>query len=184
MGEGGRIRGRLIACDSSAERLERMNERLARAGAENVERLVVADDAIAPPAGLANAADRVLIDAPCSGSGAWRRDPLAKWRLDAARLAELVRLQQDILRAAAALVRPGGRLIYATCSVLPEENETQVASFLEHNRDFRALPVAGVWEETLGGQAPTGNQFLRLTPARHGTDGFFVAVLERGPSPR
>jgi len=184
MGEGGRIRGRLIACDSSAERLERMNERLARAGAENVERLVVADDAIAPPAGLANAADRVLIDAPCSGSGAWRRDPLAKWRLDAARLAELVRLQQNILRAAAVLVRPGGRLIYATCSVLPEENETQVASFLEHNRDFRALPVAGVWEETLGGRAPTGNQFLRLTPARHGTDGFFVAVLERGPSPR
>lgn len=180
MSEGAHIRGRLIACDTSAERLERMDERLIRAGAAHVERRTLTGDA--PPEGLAGAADRVLADAPCSGSGAWRRDPLAKWRLEADRLAELIRLQQNILRAAALLVRPGGRLVYATCSVLPEENEAQIEFFLGRDHSFHIVPVAEAWRGSLEGPCPGGGSFLRLDPANHGTDGFFVAVLERGPA--
>jgi 16S rRNA (cytosine967-C5)-methyltransferase len=175
-----KVAGRLIACDSSAERLARMNERLIRAGAAQVERLALTGDA--PPGELANAADRVLVDAPCSGSGAWRRDPLAKWRLGADRLAELVRLQQNILRNAARLVRPGGRLVYATCSVLPEENEAQIGFFLGRDHSFQIVPVAEAWRGNLEGPFPGGGSFLRLDPANHGTDGFFVAVLERAPA--
>jgi 16S rRNA (cytosine967-C5)-methyltransferase len=157
-----------------------MNERLIRAGAAQVERLALTGDA--PPGELANAADRVLVDAPCSGSGAWRRDPLAKWRLGADRLAELVRLQQNILRNAARLVRPGGRLVYATCSVLPEENEAQIGFFLGRDHSFQIVPVAEAWRGNLEGPFPGGGSFLRLDPANHGTDGFFVAVLERAPA--
>jgi 16S rRNA (cytosine967-C5)-methyltransferase len=178
MMRAGRLDGRLIAGDASAERLERMTERLARAGVAGVRRVVVDEDSASPPE-LAEAADRVLVDAPCSGSGAWRRDPLAKWRLDAARLADLVARQGRILAAAARLVRPGGRLIYVTCSILPEENEMRITSFLDHDRSFGVVPLARVWRETLGGKVLTENRFLRLTPASTGTDGFFVAVLER-----
>ncbi len=181
MSERGLFRGRLVACDTDAERLERMTERLDRAGAGGIERVVLAEDA--PPTNISNA-DRVLLDVPCSGSGAWRRDPLVKWRLDAARLAELAALQGRILTAAARLVRPGGRLIYATCSVLPEENEAPIASFLDHDNSFQIVPIAEAWRETLGGAPPARDRFLRLTPASQGTDGFFAAVLERKPSAR
>jgi 16S rRNA (cytosine967-C5)-methyltransferase len=94
-------------------------------------------------------------------------------------LAELLERQQLILRSAARLVRPGGRLIYATCSLLREEDEGQAEAFLAAMRDFSLLPVAHVWEETIGGASPGGEDYLRLTPARHGTDGFFVAIFER-----
>ncbi|MSO85480.1 MAG: RsmB/NOP family class I SAM-dependent RNA methyltransferase [Rhodospirillales bacterium] len=192
MSRKGKIIGRLIACDTSPERLRRMTARLERAGAENVDRIAlevvrVPHDASPrdendPALGdLANTADRVLLDVPCSGSGAWRRDPLGKWRFLPDQLAQLVASQHRILAAAARLVRPGGRLVYATCSVLPEENEVQVELFLEHHNEFQVVPIARAWSETLGGVLPAGNQFLRLTPAAHGTDGFFAAVLERGP---
>jgi 16S rRNA (cytosine967-C5)-methyltransferase len=184
MAEKSRIVGRLVACDASAERLGRAAERFARAGAGGIERVPLADGADSAPPGLAGAADRVLLDVPCSGSGAWRRDPLAKWRLDSARLAELTASQGRILAAAARLVRPGGRLVYATCSVLCEENETPIASFLDHDNPFRIVPIAEAWRASLGGEVPGNNQFLRLTPASHGTDGYFVAVLEREPSAR
>jgi 16S rRNA (cytosine967-C5)-methyltransferase len=157
-------------------------------GAESIRRIVLKDENDPALGDFANAADRVLLDVPCSASGAWRRDPLGKWRLRPEQLDQLVASQQRILAAAARLVRAGGRLVYTTCSILPEENEAQVASFLGRHNEFQVIPIARAWSETLGGASfkrmpsgmtPVGNQFLRLTPAAHGTDGFFAAVLER-----
>jgi 16S rRNA (cytosine967-C5)-methyltransferase len=194
MARSGTLQGRLVACDLSAERLGRAAERFARAGAAAIERVPLAEEGQFALAGLMGAADRVLLDVPCSGSGAWRRDPLAKWRLDSARLAELAALQSRILAEAARLVRPGGRIVYATCSILREENEAPIASFLDHDNLYRIVPIAEAWRETPGGavieqrmpsgMTPGGNQFLRLTPASGGTDGYFAAVLERKPSAR
>ena len=184
MSRQGKIEGRLIACDTSAERLKRMTTRLTRADAENVRRIFLGDEKDPVLEGLANAADRVLLDVPCSASGAWRRDPLGKWRLSPERLDQYTGSQRHILDTAAALVRPGGRLVYATCSVLPEENEAQVAAFLARDDTFQVVPIARAWGETLGGTPPVGNQFLRLSPAASGTDGFFAAVLERSPPGR
>ena len=179
MGEQGRIQGRLIACDTSAERLERMIPRLARAGIDGVRRVVLKDDDFSALAEFSGAADRVLLDVPCSGSGAWRRDPLAKWRLTPETLADLCARQRRILDRAAALVRPGGRLVYVTCSVLPQENEAAVGAFISHDDGFRVVPAGEPWTEAIGVAPPAGDQFLRLSPARNGTDGFFIAVLER-----
>ncbi len=123
--------------------------------------------------------DRVLVDAPCSGSGTWRRNPDAKWRLSEQGLLELVALQGKILEQASELVKPGGRLVYATCSLLPEENERQVAAFLAAHPDFAVLPIADVWGETIGTPCPVPGPYLRLSPANHNTDGFFAAVMHR-----
>jgi 16S rRNA (cytosine967-C5)-methyltransferase len=124
--------------------------------------------------------DRVLVDAPCTGTGTWRRNPDARWFLAPSDLGELVAKQARILDSAARLVRPGGRLVYVTCSLLPQEDEDQAADFLAKHPDFRALPVATIWQRALGGRFPGAEgPFLLLTPLRHGTDGFFVAVFER-----
>jgi len=146
----GRGEGRLVALDREARRLERAGPRLARAGAAAAELrpLTGADDPwLAENAG---AFDRVLVDAPCSGSGAWRRHPDARWRLSEAQLAAYLELQRAILERAAPLVAPGGRLVYATCSLLPDENGAQVARFLEAHGDFAPLPVPQVWAEAVG----------------------------------
>jgi 16S rRNA (cytosine967-C5)-methyltransferase len=127
--------------------------------------------------------DRVLVDAPCLGTGTWRRNPGDKWRVAAEDLADLIVCQQQILGSAARLVRPGGRLVYATCSVLCEENEAQAEAFLAAEPEFSVLPAARVWNETIGGLSPGGEPYLRVTPARHATDGFFVAIFERQPCP-
>ncbi len=119
----------------------------------------------------------MLIDAPCSGTGTWRRNPDARWRAPEEKgLEGLVALQARILASAARLVRPGGRLVYATCSLLIEENEAQVAAFLSGHPEFTIVPVADVAPEVTGSAHPA---FLSLTPARHGTDGFFAAVMQR-----
>ncbi|MFY8106648.1 MAG: RsmB/NOP family class I SAM-dependent RNA methyltransferase, partial [Elstera sp.] len=123
--------------------------------------------------------DRVLVDAPCSGTGTWRRNPDMKWRIGPADVAELTVKQRDILDAAAKLVKPGGRLIYATCSLLPEENEGSVAAFLETHPEFTVKPVTEIWAERVTTPCPAPGPYLRVTPHRHGTDGFFTAVLER-----
>jgi 16S rRNA (cytosine967-C5)-methyltransferase len=123
--------------------------------------------------------DRVFVDAPCTGTGTWRRNPDAKWRLRPEDLAELAALQADILDSAQRLVKPGGRLIYVTCSLLREENERQIESFLARHGEFTLLPIGDVWRQTIGGEPPAPGDMLRLTPARHGTDGFFVAVMTR-----
>jgi 16S rRNA (cytosine967-C5)-methyltransferase len=169
-------KGRLIACDANAERLERFGPRLKRSGARNVE--IAAPDRLREE--FSDKAARVLVDAPCSGTGRWRREPDARWRLDAESLDRYRAAQTEILDAAAPLVAPHGRLIYVTCSVLCEENEDQIEAFLSRHDDFHALPIAETWRDVLGTQAPDGTgNFLRLTPARSGTDGFFVAILER-----
>ena len=164
-------RGQIVACDVSGSRLDGAVRRLRRAGVNNVERhLVAPGDKWAKR--RAGSFDRVLVDAPCTGTGTWRRNPDARHRLTETDLLELVPKQASILDTAQALVRPGGRLIYATCSVLPEENEVQVAAFLTRHPAFSLLPLAAEWP-------PGGDGMLVLTPARHGTDGFFAAVLER-----
>ena len=127
--------------------------------------------------------DRVVIDAPCTGSGTWRRRPDAKWRLKPRNIEERQREQRDVLALAAPLVKAGGRLVYITCSLLPAENTEQIAAFLETNPGFSLLPYADVWRETLPGAPPASadgrDDTLLLTPAQHGTDGFFVAILAR-----
>jgi 16S rRNA (cytosine967-C5)-methyltransferase len=172
-------RGHLIACDIKARRLERATERLRRAGASIVQRMPLESTRDKWVKRHALSFDRVLVDAPCTGTGTWRRNPDAKWRLTPRDLAELTVLQADILDSAARLVRPGGRLVYATCSLLVQENEAQIERFLAAHEDFTVLPVPSVWREAVGGDCPTSGDMLRLSSARHGTDGFFVAVLQR-----
>ena len=123
--------------------------------------------------------DRVLVDAPCSGTGAWRRNPDARWHLKPENLESLRVTQEGVLEQGAGLVKLGGRLIYATCSLLPEENAGRVETFLASHPGFKPLPIAGIWAEVSTAPCPTSENFLTLTPARNGTDGFFVAVLER-----
>jgi 16S rRNA (cytosine967-C5)-methyltransferase len=121
----------------------------------------------------------VLVDAPCSGSGTWRRNPDLKWRFTMQALSELADLQQRILRRAARLVKPGGKLAYATCSLLACENEKQVQNFLVDNVTFRVVPMENLWDNFPQQTAPYKNSMLRLSPYKNGTDGFFAAVLEK-----
>jgi 16S rRNA (cytosine967-C5)-methyltransferase len=176
-------RGKLVACEVSQRRLDRAALRLRRAGVNNVERRALSGERDKWVKHHKGGFDRVFADVPCLGTGTWRRNPDAKWRMRPADLAELVERQQLILRSAARLVRPGGRLIYATCSLLREEDEAQAEAFLATETNFSLLPIARVWAETIGGASPGGDDYLRLTPARHGTDGFFVAIFERHPCP-
>ncbi len=172
-------RGKLVACDVSAYRLQRAARRLRRAGVSNAERRVLSSEHDKWVKRHANSFDRVFVDAPCLGTGTWRRNPDAKWRAAPRDLAELAERQQQILRSAARLVRPGGRLLYVTCSLLREEDEAQAEAFLAAETEFALLPAAGAWAETLGGASPAAGDYLFLTPARHGTDGFFAAIFER-----
>ncbi len=169
-------RGHLVACDVSGPRLESAVRRLRRAGVQNCERhLVAPGDKWAKRRG--GTFDRVLVDAPCTGTGTWRRNPDARLRLRELDLAELLPKQAMILDAASRLVRIGGRLVYATCSLLPDENEGQVERFLERHQEFSQIPLSEAWP--LDGPPPCPGPALSLTPRRHGTDGFYGAVLER-----
>jgi 16S rRNA (cytosine967-C5)-methyltransferase len=179
-------KGKLVACDTAAWRLDRSGQRLRRAGASNVERRALSSERDLWVKRHAKGFDRVLVDAPCLGVGSWRRNPDAKWRATPNDLAELQIRQHDILASAARLVKPGGRLAYVTCSLLREENEAQAERFLAEIPDFTLVPTAQAWSETFDAPRPAqGNDnnsdFLRLTPAQHGTDGFFVALFERTP---
>lgn len=169
MGMGNK--GHIVACDVSETRLDGAIKRLRRAGVHNAERhLLAAGDKWVKR--QAEKFDRVLVDAPCTGTGTWRRNPDARTRLTAQDLDELVAKQAEILDQAQRLVKPGGKLVYATCSVLADENEAQIDKFLARQPGFALLPL-----ET---PAPLqGQSFLRLSPAQHGTDGFFAAVLRK-----
>jgi 16S rRNA (cytosine967-C5)-methyltransferase len=161
--------GRLIACDADRSRLSRLTPRAERAGAALIEtRLLDAGREQAALADLAHGADVVLVDAPCSGTGTWRRNPEARWRLTPERLFRLTALQARLADVAAVLVRPGGSLIYAVCSLLDEEGADQVAAFLSRQPGWRTEPLA--FGRARGGGA-------MLTPARDHSDGFFVARL-------
>ena len=178
--------GPLIACDTDEDRLKKLKPRLRRGGVSNVTRHHLTGDDDPFYGEHALTAERVLVDVPCTGSGAWRRAPAQKWRLTPERLDELVALQQKIMNNAAGLIIPGGRLIYATCSVLPDENENQIAWFLDQHPEFKVLNIAEIWQSVLGTDCPanaiSNSNYLSLTPARHDTDGFFAAVLEKSNS--
>lgn len=174
--------GQLYAYDPDPLRLRPIFERLKRAGARNVQVLPPGErEALGK---LAGKMDLVLIDAPCSGSGVWRRRPDAKWRLSLSMLEARRGEQRVVLEEGAALVKPGGRLAYVTCSVLPSENRDQIDGLLARRPEFELIPWPELWERSLPGQAPApsadgSGETLLLTPRDHGTDGFFVAVLQR-----
>jgi 16S rRNA (cytosine967-C5)-methyltransferase len=176
-------KGRLVACDVSQGRVDRAAERLKRAGAHNVSRRVLSSEADKWVKRSKGTFDRVLIDAPCSGTGTWRRNPDAKWRFTPDTLADLTDLQGRILRSASRLAKPGGLVIYATCSVLPDENEAQVEAFIEaSNGTFTLVPVPEVWPQLIPSiPCPVSGPYLRLAPHTHQTDGFFAAILRRVP---
>jgi len=168
--------GRLYAFDVSDKRLANLKPRLARSGLSNVHPARIEHERDQKVKRLAGKADRVLVDAPCSGLGTLRRNPDLKWRQDETSVAELTVKQAAILDAAATLVRPGGRLVYATCSLLSAENDEIVAAFLEKHPDFSLLPASAV----LGKQGiACEGDVLRLLPHKHNTDGFFAAAMER-----
>jgi 16S rRNA (cytosine967-C5)-methyltransferase len=168
--------GRLYALDVSAKRLAALAPRAARAGISNVHSIVLAGDNDARARRLAGKIDRVLVDAPCSGFGTLRRNPDLKWRQGPRAIEELAAKQARILEAAAPLVKAGGRLVYATCSLLREENEAIADAFAAAHPEFEALSCG----ELLASQriAMEGER-LRLWPHRHGTDGFFAAAFAR-----
>jgi len=170
--------GRLHALDVSDRRLASLKSRLARSGLSNVHPVRIEHERDAKLKRLAGKADRVLVDAPCSGLGTLRRNPDLKWRQSEAAVAELAQKQAAILAAAARLVRPGGRLVYATCSLLGEENEAVADGFLAAHADFAPLAADGILARH--GIRLAGG-LLRLLPHRHPTDGFFAAVFERQP---
>ncbi|MEL6297271.1 MAG: RsmB/NOP family class I SAM-dependent RNA methyltransferase [Pseudomonadota bacterium] len=175
--------GQIYAYDRDRGQLRPIFERIRRAGLRQVQVMEAGDMAALDE--LGPRFDLVFVDAPCSGSGTWRRKPDAKWRLKPKALETRLQEQRDVLSRAATLVKPGGRLAYVTCSVLPEENEDQVASFLEAHPDFAIEPAAPLWAKALDSEpdaAAHANGWLQLSPLGHGTDGFFVALLARAPN--
>ncbi|MPZ45568.1 MAG: methyltransferase domain-containing protein [Betaproteobacteria bacterium] len=172
-----RSEGRLYAFDVSAQRIRRLHTRLARSGLSNVQPETIAHENDVRLKRLAGKLDRVLVDAPCTGFGTLRRNPDLKWRQDAADLAALTEKQSSILEAASRLLKPGGRLVYATCSFLLAENEDIVAAFMRRHPEFAALNARDILARQ-GIAIDTGER-LQLAPHRHGTDGFYAAVLER-----
>ena len=173
--------GRLYAFDVSEKRLTKLKPRLARSGLSNVHPVVIAHERDAKVKRLAGKIDRVLVDAPCSGMGTLRRNPDVKWRQQPEGIAELTQKQAAILDGAARLVKFGGRLVYATCSLLDEENDGIVQGFLASHPDFELVPMHKVLAEQ---RIPLDmGDYLKMLPHKHGTDGFFAAVLERKAAP-
>ncbi len=172
-----RSTGRLYAFDVSDKRLAKLKPRAARAGLSNVHPACLSGENDTRVKRLAGKADRVLVDAPCSGLGTLRRNPDLKWRQSPQSVDQLTAKQAAILAAAAKLVRPGGRLVYATCSILAEENEAIVDAFLATHADFHRLSA----QEVLAAQGIIIDcgEDMRLSPQKHGTDAFYAAVLER-----
>lgn len=169
--------GRIYAFDVSEKRLANLKPRMKRAGLTNIHPQRISSERDPRIARLRGKADRVLVDAPCSGLGTLRRNPDLKYRQSVATISNLLFQQESILRAAAALVKEGGRLVYATCSILPEENEQQIERFLERHRDFELLDGATILEAQKI-NLNTG-KYLRLNTVEHATDGFFAAVLQK-----
>jgi 16S rRNA (cytosine967-C5)-methyltransferase len=169
--------GTLYAFDVSPKRLDRLTPRLRRAGLSNVRPVAIAHERDARVQRLYGKIDRVLVDAPCSGTGTLRRNPDIKWRSIA--LPALVETQQRILAAAAALVKPGGRLVYATCSLLREESDAVVDAFRAAHSEFAVAPAGEILARRHVALEQAADGSLRLLPHKHGTDGFYAAVLQR-----
>ncbi|MEX8192022.1 RsmB/NOP family class I SAM-dependent RNA methyltransferase [Comamonas guangdongensis] len=186
IGAAMRNTGRLYAFDVSGHRLDALKPRLARSGLSNVHPAAIAHERDERVKRLAGKIDRVLVDAPCSGLGTLRRNPDLKWRQSAKAVEELTQKQASILESSARLVKAGGRLVYATCSILPQENEAIAEAFSAAHPDFVPLDAAELLEQLKiadadklcsGGDA--GRRYLRLWPHQHETDGFFAAVWVR-----
>jgi 16S rRNA (cytosine967-C5)-methyltransferase len=177
-------KGRLIATDHDKRQLAPIYERLSRAGIHNcdVRTPKGPNDTLAD---ISASADLVLIDAPCTGTGTWRRNPDAKWRMRPGALEVRLKDQVAVLDRGAALVKPGGRLVYVTCSVLAQENNAQIAAFLGRNAGFSIVPpaqvAAALWDKAddFTAAALVSDEGLLMTPRRTGTDGFFVSVMKR-----
>ncbi len=181
LGASMRDTGRLYVFDTSGHRLDALKPRLARSGLSNTYTMQIAHERDERLGKFAGKADRVLVDTPCSGLGTLRRNPDLAWRHSPATIARLRETQVAILRSAAQLVRPGGRLVYATCSLLLDENETVASDFSAANRDFALVSAAdelGRYGMT-GAAQPFPAQMLRLWPHHHATDGFFAAIWQR-----
>lgn len=165
-------KGKLILCDTAGWRLEKSNDRLRKAGVFNVQQKIVLQTAEGDEAILAltEKADTVFVDAPCSGTGTWRRNPDARFRLAPKELDELVQIQAKILNEASFLVKQGGYLVYATCSILAEENQSQVMAFLKKHDEFKLESIEF---------NKTTHEMLNLRPNTYRTDGFFVAKLHK-----
>ena len=173
--------GRLYAFDTAAHRLDALKPRLARSGLSNVHPAAIAHERDDRIKRLAGKIDRVLVDAPCSGLGTLRRNPDLKWRQSPQSVAEMSLKQASILQSAARLLKPGGRLIYATCSILPQENEAIAQQFGAANSEFTQLAAVDILSN-LKVDSAAGlccGDYLRLWPHRHATDGFFAAVWQR-----
>ncbi|MDR0226697.1 MAG: RsmB/NOP family class I SAM-dependent RNA methyltransferase [Burkholderiaceae bacterium] len=181
-----RSTGRLYAFDVSGHRLEALKPRMARSSLSNVHPAAIAHERDERVKRLAGKIDRVLVDAPCSGLGTLRRNPDLKWRQSPQAVEELTRKQASILESAARLVKPGGRLVYATCSILPQENEAIAEAFGAAHKDFVPVDAGELLAQlkveqgaALCSGGDTGSHYLRLWPQRHETDGFFAAVWTR-----
>jgi 16S rRNA (cytosine967-C5)-methyltransferase len=175
--------GRLYAFDVSAHRLDNLKPRLARSKLSNVHPAAIAHERDERIKRLAGKIDRVIVDAPCSGLGTLRRNPDLKWRQSPEALAELTAKQAAILASAARLLKPDGRIVYATCSLLRAEDEDIADAFTAAHPDFRRLSVRELLESARVGDAgklcTEGGQDLRLWPHRHATDGFYAAVWQK-----
>lgn len=169
--------GRLYAMDVSEKRLANLKPRLKRSGASNIQPMLISHENDLKVKRLAGKIDRVLVDAPCSGLGTLRRNPDLKFRQSPQSLAELTQKQTAILASASRLLKKGGRLVYATCSILPEENQQIVQAFLATHPEFTLIPAGEILQQQ---KIPMeAGDYLELRPQLHGTDGFFAAVLER-----
>ena len=186
IGASMRSTGRLYAFDTSAHRLDSFKPRMARSGLSNVHPAAIAHERDDRVKRLSGKIDRVLVDAPCTGLGTLRRNPDLKWRQSPQAVDEMAVKQASILQSASRMLKSGGRLVYATCSVLPKENESIAAAFSEANPDFTpldagevltGLKVANAFSLCAGGES--GHLYLRLWPQRHATDGFFAAVWQK-----
>ena len=166
-------RGEILACDVRGEALSELEVRASRAGVSIVRTMTLEQPR------LEGAFDLVLVDAPCSGSGTWRRQPELRWRLTQGRLAELTGVQDRLLDSAAKLVAPGGRLVYATCSILPVENQDRAEAFRAGQPGFGALDLREGWPKTGAGMPPGLGADFRASPALTGTDGFYCAGFRR-----
>ena len=182
MAAGMQNRGRIVATDTDSKKLEELRRRSRRAGTTNLSAQTLDEgawpEALVPVRGKA---DIVLVDAPCSGLGALRRNPEARYRLSAGDIDEMARLQLSIVRTAVQVARPGGFIIYATCSLLPAENRNVIDALLHAERaaNLERVPLASIWPERAAELADEHGD-LQVTPDRHGTDGFFAAVLRKG----
>ena len=172
-------KGRLVATDLSAARLTRAKHRLRRAGVHVAECRALDSSNEKWLKRQKSKFDRVIVDAPCSGSGTWRRNPDRKWHFTPEELDRLIKVQSALIGQGARVIKPGGRLIYAVCSFLNEEGPDRVHEFLKLNPDFEILPGSSVWQEALQVPYPKDDPFLRLSPGMNNTDGFFIAILKR-----